>query len=113
HPPGSIHCCSTSFSLGCPPSHVIPSGLPTAALGRSVAWSALPDDAVCRIQRLVSVSSRSGIHGSRNTHMPTDLKSLKFGAPAAERDIGQGLEDYFVESDASQNVASGAKTVHL
>jgi hypothetical protein len=45
--------------------------------------------------------------------MQIDLKALKFGAPAAERDIGQGLEDYFVESDAYHNVATGAKTVLL
>ena len=29
-----------------------------------------------------------------------DLTRLSFGAPAAERDISQGLADYFVESPA-------------
>lgn len=42
-----------------------------------------------------------------------DLKTLRFGAPAAERDIGQGLEDYFVESDTYQNVANATKSVLL
>jgi len=28
------------------------------------------------------------------------MRSLDFGAPAAERDMGRGLEKYFVESAA-------------
>jgi hypothetical protein len=49
-----------------------------------------------------------------NTEPPApDLTSLHFGAPAAERDIGQGLEDYFVESEAYRNVTSGSKSVIL
>lgn len=40
-----------------------------------------------------------------------DLSDLNFGAPAAERDINQGLDDYFVESDAFRRVESGKKTV--
>ncbi len=41
------------------------------------------------------------------------LRGLDFGAPAAERDIGRGLEKYFVESAAYQRVQSGAKTIIL
>jgi hypothetical protein len=39
--------------------------------------------------------------------------TLDFGAPAAERDIGRGLEKYFIESVAYQRVRSGAKTIIL
>ncbi|MBX3703620.1 MAG: hypothetical protein KF822_07595 [Steroidobacteraceae bacterium] len=42
-----------------------------------------------------------------------DLSALDFGAPAAERDIAHGLIDYFVESQAFQNVATGKKSVIL
>jgi hypothetical protein len=42
-----------------------------------------------------------------------DVSKISFGAPAAERDIAQGLEDYFVESPAFERVASGAKKVVL
>lgn len=41
----------------------------------------------------------------------TDLSSLTFGAPAAERDIGVGLEDYFVESEAFGRLVKRTKTV--
>ena len=41
------------------------------------------------------------------------MSRLNFGAPAAERDINEGLDDYFVESDAFRRVASGKKTVVL
>lgn len=41
------------------------------------------------------------------------IDNLYFGAPAAERDIGRGLEKYFVESVAYQRVCSGAKTIIL
>ncbi len=44
---------------------------------------------------------------------PKILRGLDFGAPAAERDIGRGLEKYFVESAAYQRVRSGAKTIIL
>ena len=44
---------------------------------------------------------------------PKILRGLDFGAPAAERDIGCGLETYFVESPAYQRVRSGAKTIIL
>jgi hypothetical protein len=40
-------------------------------------------------------------------------ENLDFGAPAAERDIGRGLEKYFIESVAYQRVSSGAKTIIL
>jgi len=39
--------------------------------------------------------------------------TLNFGALAAERDIDQGLESYFVESEAFRRVSSGEKTVIL
>ncbi len=42
-----------------------------------------------------------------------DLEKLDFGAPAAERDIDCGLDDYFVESDAFQRVTNGEKTILL
>jgi hypothetical protein len=41
------------------------------------------------------------------------MRSLDFGAPAAERDMTRGLEKYFVESAAFQRVRSGAKTIIL
>lgn len=43
----------------------------------------------------------------------TDLSSLKFGAPAAERDIGVGLDDYFFESDAYKRLAARQKMIML
>jgi hypothetical protein len=42
---------------------------------------------------------------------PLDLSELQFGAPSAERDIVSGLADYFVESQAFTNIASGAKRI--
>jgi hypothetical protein len=36
---------------------------------------------------------------------------LAFGAPAAERDIGYGLADYFVDTTAYERVQSGSKVV--
>jgi hypothetical protein len=39
------------------------------------------------------------------------LSMVDFGAPAAERDIERGLEEYFVESEAYNRVRSGAKRV--
>jgi hypothetical protein len=44
---------------------------------------------------------------------PKILDHLDFGTPAAERDIGRGLEKYFVESSAYQRVRSGDKTIVL
>ena len=43
----------------------------------------------------------------------TDVSSVSFGAPAAERDIRQGLEQYFVESAAFSRVSSGEKAIIL
>ena len=43
----------------------------------------------------------------------TQFDSLNFGAPAAERDITQGLKDYFVESEEYRRVAQGQKTIVL
>lgn len=40
-----------------------------------------------------------------------DLTKLSFGAPAAERDIVQGLADYFVESDAYGRLGARQKTI--
>lgn len=42
-----------------------------------------------------------------------NLRKVKFGAPAAERDIKQGLYAYFVESEAFERVTSGQKTLVL
>ena len=44
---------------------------------------------------------------------PKVMRSLDFGAPAAERDMGRGLEKYFVESAAFERVRAGAKTIIL
>jgi hypothetical protein len=44
---------------------------------------------------------------------PKIMRGLDFGAPAAERDMGRGLEKYFVESAAFGRVRSGAKTIIL
>jgi hypothetical protein len=41
----------------------------------------------------------------------TSLSMVDFGAPAAERDIDRGLEEYFVESEAYNRVKSGAKKI--
>jgi hypothetical protein len=38
---------------------------------------------------------------------------VSFGAPAAERDIDQGLQDYFVESQAYRRVSEGSKKIVL
>lgn len=40
-----------------------------------------------------------------------DLNKLSVGAPAAERDIGFGLAEYFVESDAFTRLAKREKTI--
>src|SRR5579872_447641 len=40
-----------------------------------------------------------------------DLAKLSFGAPAAERDIAQGLAEYFVESDAYGRLSARQKTI--
>jgi len=42
-----------------------------------------------------------------------DISRLTFGAPAAERDIQQGLVEYFVDSETYQRVARGEKTIVL
>ncbi|HEX8122929.1 MAG TPA: hypothetical protein VF549_16885 [Solirubrobacteraceae bacterium] len=42
-----------------------------------------------------------------------DFSNLTLGAPAAERDITQGLADYFVESEAFRRVAEGPKRIVL
>jgi len=42
-----------------------------------------------------------------------DLSKVSFGAPAAERDIAQGLADYFVESAAFRRVVEGSKNILL
>lgn len=40
-----------------------------------------------------------------------DFSKLTFGAPAAERDMGFGLAEYFVESDAFTRLANREKTI--
>lgn len=40
-----------------------------------------------------------------------DLKKLSFGAPAAERDIAQGLAEYFVDSGAYSRLINRQKTI--
>jgi len=42
---------------------------------------------------------------------PASLSMVDFGAPAAERDIERGLEEYFVESEAYGRIRSGAKRI--
>lgn len=42
-----------------------------------------------------------------------ELKEINLGAPAAERDITEGLADYFVESDIFDAVAKGKTTILL
>src|ERR1700676_1201257 len=42
-----------------------------------------------------------------------DLSKLRFGAPAAERDIGIGLVDYFFESEAYQRMVARQKMIVL
>lgn len=37
------------------------------------------------------------------------LAKIDFGAPAAERDIERGLDEYFVESEAYERVRLGSK----
>jgi len=43
----------------------------------------------------------------------SDVSKLSFGAPAAERDIGVGLIDYFFESEAYQKLAARQKMIVL
>lgn len=45
--------------------------------------------------------------------MLKDLSSVKFGAPAAERDINQGLKDYFIETGAFNRLKTHRKTIIL
>lgn len=42
---------------------------------------------------------------------PGSLLTVDFGAPAAERDIERGLDEYFVESEAYKRVKAGAKRI--
>ncbi len=44
---------------------------------------------------------------------PINLNKLNFGAPAAERDINQGLKTYFYESESYKKLRDGLKTVIL
>ena len=45
--------------------------------------------------------------------MVVDLKSMHFGAPAAERDINVGLAEYFFESEAFKRIADRKRTILL
>jgi hypothetical protein len=42
---------------------------------------------------------------------PGSLSRVDFGAPAAERDIERGLDEYFVESEAYKRVKAGTKRI--
>jgi hypothetical protein len=42
---------------------------------------------------------------------PRPLSKVDFGAPAAERDIERGLDEYFVESEAYRRVKAGTKRI--
>ena len=42
---------------------------------------------------------------------PGSLSAVNFGAPAAERDIEQGLDEYFVEPEAYRRIKAGAKRI--
>ena len=44
---------------------------------------------------------------------PIDISKLSFGAPAAERDINQGLLQYFVESDLFNQLVTRKRTLIL
>jgi hypothetical protein len=51
---------------------------------------------------------------ARGDYAPiVDFGALNFGAPAAERDINQGLSAYFVESSAFHRVEAGSKKIVL
>jgi len=52
-----------------------------------------------------------GVIMARVSLPAASLSMVDFGAPAAERDIERGLEEYFVESAAYNRVRSGAKRV--
>jgi ATPase subunit of ABC transporter with duplicated ATPase domains len=39
------------------------------------------------------------------------LSRVDFGAPAAERDIERGLDEYFVESEAYRRVKAGSRRI--
>src|SRR5690349_444863 len=41
------------------------------------------------------------------------LKNLNFGAPAAERDINQGLKEYFFESESYRRLRDSDKNIIL
>ncbi|MEW8320882.1 MAG: hypothetical protein AB2660_15345 [Candidatus Thiodiazotropha sp.] len=42
-----------------------------------------------------------------------DLTNLKFGLPAAEREIAKGLTEYFVESESYERIKNREKTIIL
>ena len=45
--------------------------------------------------------------------MLEQIKKVKFGAPAAERDINQGLKEYFVETGAFNRLKENKKSIIL
>ena len=46
------------------------------------------------------------------TRIPlTEISSINLGAPAAERDIEKGLEEYFFESATYDRVRRGSKRI--
>lgn len=48
---------------------------------------------------------------SQATPQPKALRKLELGAPAAERDINFGLNEYFIESDTYKRVVEGTTNV--
>lgn len=63
-------------------------------------------------ESLLYLEKRKRTRATREVDV-TSFSSLDFGAPAAERDIGKGLKDYFVESDTFRRVYSGEKFIIL
>jgi len=65
-----------------------------------------------RDERANYLARRKGFNTARSS-TPVSFSALDFGAPAAERDIGKGLKEYFVESDTFRRVYSGEKFIIL
>jgi hypothetical protein len=92
-----------------------------AGLSRTDPFRSWPSHEVgSLIDVFLWLESDSGLAGERvmardRVEAPTEryLDTVRFGAPAAERDITQGLSDYFVESGAFNRVSDGRKTVLL
>lgn len=57
------------------------------------------------------MSALGAVNMARVSLPAAALSAVNFGAPAAERDIERGLEDYFVESEAYNRVRLGSKRI--